>query len=532
MSLPKRHPFQEFLDGFIPEVSRKSKQLNQALWILETTGSQDAADLKADLDTELRLLFNDTELYRKLCVWEKEGHNLDPLLKRQLNVLIRAFKQNQIPQELLEKIAKKEAALSMSYSNFRLNYNGKVLTENDVREILKKEKDPQVRRAVWDVSKQIGIVLAPHILEVVNLRNQAARSLGYIDYFQMQLDLQEVKSAWLSQVLDDLAQQSDAAYGAVVREIEKVQSKEFSVPVAMLGPWAWSDPFCQEDPLDTHELDQLVQGIDIIQQCNAFYQTMGIDVTSIMSRSDLHERPGKSQHAFCINMDRASDVRTLNNVRNTIKWLETVLHELGHAVYELGFDAALPWLLREPPHMITTEAMALIAGRQAYRYDSLGQLVGTMQEKELLRNKAEVSLHRRQLIFSRWVLVMTAFEKELYHNPSQDLNILWWHLVEKYQKIHAPKGREGKADWAAKYHIGLAPVYYFSYLLGEMFASAIQEAVYRHTGCQKFATEKTGQFLQQALFSPGNRMSWSDLVEHVTGRPLNPEAWVKEFSQN
>ena len=115
---------------------------------------------------------------------------------------------------------------------------------------------------------------------------------------------------------------------------------------------------------------------------------MGVDVSPILAKSDMYERPGKNQHAFCIHLDRTGDVRTLNNVKASIKWLETVLHELGHAIYELGFDEKLPWLLREPPHMIPTEAMALIAGRQAYRYDALARLIGSSPEKEALRKKA------------------------------------------------------------------------------------------------------------------------------------------------
>ena len=181
--------------------------------------------------------------------------------------------------------------------------------------------------------------------------------------------------------------------------------------------------------------------------------------------------------------------------------------------------------------MIPTEAMALIAGRQAYRYDSLGFLVGPSADKEPLRKRAEISLRRRQLIFSRWVLVMSEFESKLYHNPDQDLNALWWHLVEKYQKIRAPKNRSGKSDWAAKYHIGLAPVYYFSYLLGEMFASAIQEQLALHTGSPALSSEKSGQFLQKKLFFPGNRMSWSDLAAHVLGKPLSADAWIREYCQ-
>jgi peptidyl-dipeptidase A len=255
---------------------------------------------------------------------------------------------------------------------------------------------------------------------------------------------------------------------------------------------------------------------------------MGFAVGPILKRSDLFEHPGKNQHAFCINIDRLGDVRTLNNIKPTIKWLETVLHELGHAVYELGFDSSLPWLLREPPHMIPTEAMALLAGRQAYRKVSLQHLVGS--KKSIYLNQAEESLKRRQLIFSRWVLVMTAFESELYRNPHQDLNRLWWDCVERYQMIRPPKGREGKADWAAKYHIGLAPVYYFSYLLGELFASSIQEVVQSKTGTEDLATHQAGVFLQERLFSPGNCWRWDKLIEHVTGAPLSPDAWLKEFA--
>ncbi len=89
----------------------------------------------------------------------------------------------------------------------------------------------------------------------------------------------------------------------------------------------------------------------------------------------------------------------------------------------------------------------------------------------------------------------------------------------------------GKWDWATKYHLGLAPVYYFSYLLGEMFASAIQEALIRECGEASLSTEKAGRFLQEKLFNPGNRMSWSELVRHVTGHALDSGAWLKEFAK-
>jgi peptidyl-dipeptidase A len=523
------HPFEEFLKDFIPAVARKSKQLNQALWILETTGSRDAADLKADLDTELRSIFSCRSTYEKLLFWQKEALLTDPLLQRQLDLLIRSFKQNLIPQDLLEEIARKEAALSYSYATFRPLLEGKKVSENEIRDILKKEKNPEKRKAAWDASKEVGDFLAPQILALVDLRNQAARSLGYPDYFQMELALQEVDRSWLFRLFEELAKKSDRAYELCVQDIERNQAERFGVAPSQLGPWAWGDPFAQEDPIDSHELDLLLEGVDIAQTSSDFYSQLKMDVAPILSRSDMYERPSKNQQAFCIHMDRSGDIRTLNNVKPSIRWLEVVLHELGHAVYELGYDPELPWLLREPPHMITTEAMALLAGRQAYLYRPLGDLVGKGPEKEFLRKKADLSLRRRQLIFSRWALVMTAFESELYRDPSQDLNALWWNLVQKYQKIIPPKGREKRADWAAKSHIGLAPVYYFSYLVGELFASSIQEALARHAGESTLSSPAAGQFLQEKLFYPGNRMRWDQLVVHVTGAPLSSDAWIAEF---
>jgi peptidyl-dipeptidase A len=526
-----KHPFEEFLDVFIPKVAQKSRQLNKAFWILETTGSTDAADLKAELDAELRMLHNDCKTYEKLLEWDNDPALKDPLLKRQLNILIRSFKQNMIPPELLEEMVQKEASLAQVYANFRPVAEGKKLTENEILEILKKETHPAKRNKIWEASKEIGAALAPQILELVRLRNKAAQAIGYSDFFQMQLELQEVDGKWLKKIFDDLSEKSDAAYSQVIMEVEEKQSKMYGVSKNELGPWAWTDPFGQEDPLDRSDLDSLVTGVDISEASRNFYQKMGLDVQPILARSDMYERPGKNQHAFCMNVDRENDVRTLNNVQSTIKWMETVLHELGHAIYDLGFDEKLPWLLREPPHTMPTEAMALMAGRQAYRYEALKGLVGQSEEKEPLLKKADRSLQRRQLIFSRWVLVMTFFESELYRDPEQDLNSLWWSAVEKYQKIRMPAAREGKSDWAAKVHIGLAPVYYFSYLLGEMFASVIEETLIQQTGSLGLTSEKAGEFLQQKLFYPGNSMSWSKLVEHVSGRPLSPDAWIAQFAR-
>ena len=63
----------------------------------------------------------------------------------------------------------------------------------------------------------------------------------------------------------------------------------------------------------------------------------------------------------------------------------------------------------------------------------------------------------RLLVFSRKSCqVMLRFEIRIYGNPHQDLNRLWWDLVEKYQEVKRPEGRN-MPDYATKIHIVTSP---------------------------------------------------------------------------
>ncbi|NGX28754.1 MAG: hypothetical protein K940chlam1_00941, partial [Candidatus Anoxychlamydiales bacterium] len=75
--------FEKFLKEFVPQVEVKYEQICKAQWILETTGSKDAAFLVGTLDNEYRVIFSDKNVYEKLLEFEKQGLD-EPLLKRQL----------------------------------------------------------------------------------------------------------------------------------------------------------------------------------------------------------------------------------------------------------------------------------------------------------------------------------------------------------------------------------------------------------------------------------------------------------------
>jgi peptidyl-dipeptidase A len=244
-------------------------------------------------------------------------------------------------------------------------------------------------------------------------------------------------------------------------------------------------------------------------------------VRDVLERSDLYARPGKNQHAFSIHVDREGDVRTLNNLERDLYWNSTLHHELGHAAYDKYLDPALPWLLRMPSHTLTTEAFAILMGGVIYHRQWLTGVLGLSGG---LADRVAQSAGRRAraagLIFTRWCLVVTLFEKAMYHNPDGDLDSLWWHLVEHYQLLRKPAGRKAP-DWAAKYHVALAPVYYQNYELGHLVAEQIRhhldQATGGVTGRKAAGRWRRLHALPSLEWRPDGRCAPS-----ATGEPLNP----------
>jgi peptidyl-dipeptidase A len=76
---------------------------------------------------------------------------------------------------------------------------------------------------------------------------------------------------------------------------------------------------------------------------------------------------------------------------------------------------------------------------------------------------------------------MVRFEQAIYADPGRDLAVTWWDLVESLQGLRRPEDRT-TPDWASKIHLAVAPVYYQSYLLGELLAFQVDAAVREAAG--------------------------------------------------
>jgi len=529
------------LKGFIANYEQRVKPLykeaNVAYWDASISGK--AEDWARAEKTQLKLteLHANKEDFDILQEIKESGAVQEPLLVRQMNVLYNSYLYNQADIEKLKEKIRLETAVEQKYSNFRAAVGGKSVTDNEIEEILKTSTNNALLKEAWLAHKNIGPLVSEDVRKLARLRNQIARELKFANYHEMSLKLSDQEPEDVLNLFDELDVLTHKAFAHLKEDIDLHLANRYKIKKEELMPWHYQNRFFQEAPrIYNVDLDKYYANQDVVKLTSDFFQGIGLEIDSMLANSDMYEKPGKNQHAYCIHIDREGDVRVLCNIRPSYYWMNTNLHEFGHAVYDKSLDFSLPFVLRSPAHTFTTEAIAMIFGRLASNPVWMRDMgIITHDEMGKIAEASFNSLRLEQLVFSRWSQVMYRFEKAMYEDPEQDLNALWWNLVETYQLIRKPEDRN-EPDWATKIHIALYPCYYHNYHLGELLASQLFYYITRNVlGSDDFRNQsfvnhpEIGKYLVEKVFMPGNRWYWNYMIEKATGEKLTAKYYAKQF---
>ncbi len=528
------------LEGFIRSHVEKLEPLNResslAYWDASLSGRREDFDRYSTTQMKIEEIYSNREDFKFLEKAHKSGGIGEERLERQVEILYLRYMGNQIDTDLLGEIVTLGARVENSFNVFRAEVDGEELTTNDVFRIMREETDAASKRRVWEACKKVGRIVENDLKELVRLRNRAAREAGFANYFDMSLRLSEQSAEELENLFGELDGLTREPFRRLKGELDGKIAGRFGIEPGEIEPWHYDDPFFQEAPeCGEPDANQLYRGKDPVELARSFYNSIGMVVDDIIQRSDLYERRGKNPHAFCTDIDRRGDIRILANIVDNESSMETILHELGHAVYDKYIDHGLPYLLRQYPHLCTTEATAMYFGRIA---KEPAWIRAALDIDESLMDGAaggiERSMKSKQLVFSRWCQTMFHFERGMYADPDRDLNKMWWDIVERFQFVRCPAGRD-EPDWATKIHIVASPVYYHNYMLGELIASQfhdyISDEVFgpgRDAG-DIFGEPRIGRFFKENVFNSGKIYPWSDHVEKATGNPLSARHFAAQF---
>jgi peptidyl-dipeptidase A len=490
-----------FLKEFVGRLKPLQKEANLAWWNASTKGDDESFQKKQEAENRIDALLASPAEFQLLSTLREKGGISDRIVARRLEVLYLRCLEKQVPSLLLQEMNAKSNSIEKSFNSFRPKVGGEEKSSNEVRNILQKSASSADRQAAWEGSKGVGTVVEKDLLALVALRNQAARELGFENYHVMKMFLSEQKQGDILKLFDELDELTREPFRKAKSEIDEKLAEHCGIEVDELRPWHYHDPFFQDSPaVFGADLDGLYSKQDILKLCRVFYAGIDLPIEDVLERSDLFEKQGKSPHAFCTDIDRDGDVRVLANVVPSERWMET---------------------MRLSKNGLWHEKMGVASDDPATR--------------RKVSNDAARVLRNQLLIFSRWCQVMLRFEKGLYENPKQDLNKLWWDLVEKYQMVKRPGNRDAP-DYASKIHIVVAPVYYHNYMMGELFASQLHHAIARDlaNGADPrkviYADDpRVGAFLKQNVFAPGATLTWDELTEFATGERLNPKSFAEDF---
>ncbi len=533
----------QFIEDFTRRIRPLDIAANRAWWDANITGKDEDFKRKEEAQNKIDALLSDRKAFAEVKTIKDAGGIDDPVVKRAIDIIYLLYLEKQVDPELLKKMTALSNSVEKKFSTFRAKVGTQEMPDAEVRKVLKTSKLSDRRQEVWEAAKRVGQVVEPELKQLVALRNQAAKKLGFANYHALQLYLNEQNGDDLIRLFDRLDELTREPFKKAKAEIDTELARNCGIKALELMPWHYHDPFFQEVPaVFKADLDKLYASQDLVRLCRDFYRGIGLPIDLVIEKTgnDFAPHPGKNPHAFCTDITRdGTDVRVLANVVPNEYWMSTMLHEFGHSVYSsINIPAKLPYVLRTEAHILTTEGVAMMFQKLSRRRAWLEQMDVKVSDAAAFDETAAKMSRYELLIFSRWCQVMLRFEKSMYENPEQDLNKLWWDLVERYQMLRRPPGRNAP-DYGSKIHIVSAPVYYHNYMMGELFASQLHHAIARkvYKGADPATvvyvnSRAVGDYMRRHVFEPGRTMSWNELTRFATDADLSPEAFAQDFRGN
>ena len=530
--------FKEFVKDYEQKVIPLYQKYNEAAYNAATTGDEEQYQLAAEYKIMLSKIHSNKESFKKLKYIKDSKLVSEPILKRELEELYNLFLPNQIEESKLVEIITLENEIKRKFNTFRPEVDGKAVSVNKIEEILRTSNNEEELKKYWETSKRVGEIVSADLIELVKKRNEAAKELGFNNYYEMMLITHGQNPEEIEEIFDDLDMLTRGPYMQLKDEIDAYLSQKYNVDPEELMPWHYQNRFFQKAPaIYDINFDKFYKNVKPVELVKKYFNGIGLNIDDVLDNSDLYPKAQKSQLAYTTDIDRKGTVRILANIENSMSSMTTLLYESGFAAYLKYIGNDLPFALHKPPQFAANDAVGTLFSSFSTNIGWLQKVAGVSKNNS--ENLKEVSLKQLRLekfVFARWAQVMYRFEQELYNDPEQDLNALWWNLVEQYQIVNRPPDRNAP-DWATKTHLITMPCSYHNYMLGELIASQIHFYIKQNilndegSNCDTKCIDnpEIGKYMIEKLFKPGAEYDLNQWLKNATGEELSPDFYTNQY---
>jgi len=548
----RESPEHAFLRDYGNTVLPLEKELGLRQWQASFSDDPNVQERLAKAEQNINDFFADPEIFDTLRAF-REKRPEDPEIQRQLDILYNRHWPFQAAKPLRDAINALEKELGQDYDRLRLNVSGDVLNIEEAQKRLSVSASSDDRRDCWEaILRRLG-PLGPKFRRLILLRNEAARTLGFENYFGQVLSTNGTNKEEFIALLADLEARSAGPFARLFSEASGRLSRHYGIREDEFRPWHWPDPFYLNRSLAASpDLDRLYQNRDHIRVGLDFFKVLGMDLTRIVQRSELYDRKARESGAFKILVDReydyslllkpiirwecppGYDVRIVMNVSPSAAFMKAVLHQLGHAAYLENVDKKLPFVLRQEASIAVSESVATFFEYLIYDDAWIRTFIGVPAD--------EVQAHRddfRHLSLSgllaglRQKLCFLRFEQSLYDHPEQDLSALWRRMTERFLLVKSPEDWDNP-DYLFYEDFVKWPVFEQHFIYAYLLCAQIHHYLDQHGARilgegENFDWPAVGRFFREKIFSLGATYPWLRLVEIATGERLNPAHFFSQF---
>ncbi|HID92727.1 MAG TPA: hypothetical protein EYP60_01405 [bacterium (Candidatus Stahlbacteria)] len=433
----------------------------------------------------------------------------DPIEQRRCEILRNMIIRAKVIYD--ERVYKFTNNVQDEVIKFKPEIDGQMLDRSTLREILRKEKNREIRKKAYLADNPLGKRIEAKGKELINVRNELSRKVGFEDFPSLSLSLLGLSKESLLQIFEQIKNATENTYRNFIEQCKADHGLQD------IMPW---DIVYFVDRYSTPP-QQYFPKARLITSLQKTLNSFGKKFEDLNIKIKYADIP---YGGLCFGIRIPDDIRILINPMDGYNWYETIFHEFGHAIHSASITVR-SYLLKTSEGPFSEGMAEIWSGFLLYPewLEEFAQMPTNEIERLIKSCKIKKIYGLRNLI------KQSVFEIRAHENPEQDLNKLWDNLTKEYllTSCAASCGSEG-AIWSSSYFILTYPMYIQNYLLAAMIREQTH-AFMRRQFSKVIGDPQVLDFLIDHYYSEGRLVPWTHKIEKATQKPLETDTLIQSL---